>query len=202
MLDSDLYLKFLIGNSILFENLGYSTEHSRSSSLSDLTHRRNTSSSSSASGGLSIPVESTEGEKEHKVEKPPRPPRPALPPDRPSRYTAVLFKRGSSLSLDSAHPDSRTHRRWDHGTLYVQFDLKNVNVMICNPFCPYYIFQTPHCTVLDMCLSQIRKCLSEVLCSCKQSLNGFLYHSIFSYLLIYSYFATFGYMAISSYWIF
>ncbi|XP_055516145.1 early estrogen-induced gene 1 protein-like isoform X1 [Leucoraja erinacea] len=90
---------------------GYSTEHSRSSSLSDLTHRRNTSSSSSASGGLSIPVESTEGEKEHKVEKPPRPPRPALPPDRPSRYTAVLFKRGSSLSLDSAHPDSRTHRR-------------------------------------------------------------------------------------------
>uniref|UniRef100_UPI00398E82A1 early estrogen-induced gene 1 protein isoform X1 n=1 Tax=Pristiophorus japonicus TaxID=55135 RepID=UPI00398E82A1 len=90
---------------------GYSTEHSRSSSLSDLTHRRNTSSSSSASGGLSITVESTEGEKEHKVEKPPRPPRPALPPDRPSRYTAVLFKRGSSLSLDSAHPDSRTHRR-------------------------------------------------------------------------------------------
>uniref|UniRef100_UPI00398E50F8 early estrogen-induced gene 1 protein isoform X2 n=1 Tax=Pristiophorus japonicus TaxID=55135 RepID=UPI00398E50F8 len=64
---------------------GYSTEHSRSSSLSDLTHRRNTSSSSSASGGLSITVESTEGEKEHKVEKPPRPPRPALPPDRPSR---------------------------------------------------------------------------------------------------------------------
>ncbi|XP_051892872.1 protein FAM102A-like isoform X1 [Pristis pectinata] len=90
---------------------GYSTEHSRSSSLSDLTHRRNTSSSSSASGGLSITIESTEGEKEHKVEKPPRPPRPALPPDRPSRYTAVLFKRGSSLSLDSAHPDSRTHRR-------------------------------------------------------------------------------------------
>ncbi|XP_072096410.1 early estrogen-induced gene 1 protein-like isoform X3 [Mobula birostris] len=90
---------------------GYSTEHSRSSSLSDLTHRRNTSSSSSASGGLSITVESTEGEKEHKMEKPPRPPRPALPPDRPSRYTAVLFKRGSSLSLDSAHPDSRTHRR-------------------------------------------------------------------------------------------
>eukprot|EP00062_Callorhinchus_milii_P014914 gi/632964563/ref/XP_007898458.1/ PREDICTED: protein FAM102A isoform X2 [Callorhinchus milii] len=64
---------------------GYSTEHSRSSSLSDLTHRRNTSSSSSASGGLSITVESTEGEKEHKLEKPPRPPRPTLPPDRPSR---------------------------------------------------------------------------------------------------------------------
>ncbi|GCC31380.1 hypothetical protein chiPu_0009837 [Chiloscyllium punctatum] len=64
---------------------GYSTEHSRSSSLSDLTHRRNTSSSSSASGGLSITVESTDGEKEHKVERPPRPPRPALPPERPPR---------------------------------------------------------------------------------------------------------------------
>ncbi|XP_069774322.1 early estrogen-induced gene 1 protein-like isoform X2 [Narcine bancroftii] len=64
---------------------GYSTEHSRSSSLSDLTHRRNTSSSSSASGGLSNTIENAEGEKEHKVEKPPRPPRPALPPDRPSR---------------------------------------------------------------------------------------------------------------------
>ncbi|XP_043914614.1 protein FAM102A [Protopterus annectens] len=62
---------------------GYST--SRSSSLSDLTHRRNTSSGSSASGGLSITVESPEGEKEHKPEKPPRPPRPTLPHDRPAR---------------------------------------------------------------------------------------------------------------------
>uniref|UniRef100_A0A8C6YK22 Estrogen-induced osteoclastogenesis regulator 1 n=1 Tax=Naja naja TaxID=35670 RepID=A0A8C6YK22_NAJNA len=40
---------------------GYSTEHSRSSSLSDLTHRRNTSTSSSASGGLSMTVECPEG---------------------------------------------------------------------------------------------------------------------------------------------
>ncbi|XP_074067167.1 early estrogen-induced gene 1 protein [Macrotis lagotis] len=55
---------------------GYSTEHSRSSSLSDLTHRRNTSTSSSASGGLSMTVECPEGEREHKPEKPPRPPRP------------------------------------------------------------------------------------------------------------------------------
>lgn len=62
---------------------GYST--SRSSSMSDLTHRRNTSSGSSASGGLSITVESPEGEKEHKPEKPPRPPRPTLPHDRSTR---------------------------------------------------------------------------------------------------------------------
>uniref|UniRef100_A0A452RNP5 Estrogen-induced osteoclastosis regulator 1 n=1 Tax=Ursus americanus TaxID=9643 RepID=A0A452RNP5_URSAM len=59
---------------------GYSTEHSRSSSLSDLTHRRNTSTSSSASGGLSMTVEGPEGsEREHRPpEKPPRPPRPHL----------------------------------------------------------------------------------------------------------------------------
>lgn len=59
---------------------GYSTEHSRSSSLSDLTHRRNTSTSSSASGGLSVTVEAPEGsEREHRPpEKPPRPPRPHL----------------------------------------------------------------------------------------------------------------------------
>ncbi|RLW00516.1 hypothetical protein DV515_00008877 [Chloebia gouldiae] len=64
---------------------GYSTEHSRSSSMSDLTHRRNTSTSSSASGGLSMTVEYPEGEREHKLEKPPRPPRPPLLLDRPSR---------------------------------------------------------------------------------------------------------------------
>ncbi|XP_068888277.1 early estrogen-induced gene 1 protein isoform X1 [Aphelocoma coerulescens] len=64
---------------------GYSTEHSRSSSMSDLTHRRNTSTSSSASGGLSMTVECPEGERDHKLEKPPRPPRPPLLLDRPSR---------------------------------------------------------------------------------------------------------------------
>ncbi|MBN3270863.1 F102A protein, partial [Polyodon spathula] len=63
---------------------GYSTEHSRSSSMSDLTHRRNTSTSSSASGGLSMAVESAEGEPS-RPERPPRPPRPALLPDRPAR---------------------------------------------------------------------------------------------------------------------
>ncbi|AWP07681.1 putative protein FAM102A [Scophthalmus maximus] len=58
---------------------GYSTEHSCSSSLSDLTHRRNTSTGSSASGG-------PEGDKEAgRPERPPRPPRPVLPPNRPPR---------------------------------------------------------------------------------------------------------------------
>ncbi|XP_043843781.1 protein FAM102A isoform X2 [Dromiciops gliroides] len=64
---------------------GYSTEHSRSSSLSDLTHRRNTSTSSSASGGLSMTVECPDGEREHKPEKPPRPPRPLHLSDRSFR---------------------------------------------------------------------------------------------------------------------
>ncbi|XP_069039556.1 early estrogen-induced gene 1 protein isoform X2 [Lepisosteus oculatus] len=65
---------------------GYSTEHSHSSSMSDLTHRRNTSTSSSASGGLSMTVESTEGEREAgRPERPPRPPRPLLPSERSSR---------------------------------------------------------------------------------------------------------------------
>lgn len=68
---------------------GYSTEHSHSSSLTDLSqHRRNTStSSSSTSGGTSTTIESpVEPEKEVvKPERPPRPPRPALPPNRLSR---------------------------------------------------------------------------------------------------------------------
>lgn len=68
---------------------GYSTEHSHSSSLTDLSqHRRNTSTSSSnTSGGTSTTIESpVEPEREVvKPERPPRPPRPALPPNRPSR---------------------------------------------------------------------------------------------------------------------
>ncbi|KAM4616702.1 early estrogen-induced gene 1 protein isoform 2-T2 [Polymixia lowei] len=65
---------------------GYSTEHSCSSSLSDLTHRRNTSTGSSASGGLAgTPDTPTEGERDTcRPERPPRPPRPVLP-NRPSR---------------------------------------------------------------------------------------------------------------------
>ncbi|XP_028271111.1 protein FAM102A isoform X3 [Parambassis ranga] len=66
---------------------GYSTEHSCSSSLSDLTHRRNTSTGSSASGGLAFTADTPpEGEKDAgRPERPPRPPRPVLPPNRPSR---------------------------------------------------------------------------------------------------------------------
>lgn len=73
---------------------GYSTEHSRSSSLSDLTHRRNTSTSSSTSGGLSMTIEGPEGiDREHRppekpprpLEKPPRPPRPLHLSDRSFR---------------------------------------------------------------------------------------------------------------------
>ncbi|XP_026199243.1 protein FAM102A [Anabas testudineus] len=66
---------------------GYSTEHSCSSSLSDLTHRRNTSTGSSTSGGLGFTADTpTEGDKDAgRPERPPRPPRPVLPPNRPPR---------------------------------------------------------------------------------------------------------------------
>uniref|UniRef100_A0A667YNB0 Estrogen-induced osteoclastosis regulator 1 n=1 Tax=Myripristis murdjan TaxID=586833 RepID=A0A667YNB0_9TELE len=66
---------------------GYSTEHSCSSSLSDLTHRRNTSTGSSTSGGLGVTSDTpTEGDKDTcRPERPPRPPRPVLPPSRPPR---------------------------------------------------------------------------------------------------------------------
>uniref|UniRef100_A0A8C7LK50 Estrogen-induced osteoclastogenesis regulator 1b n=1 Tax=Oncorhynchus mykiss TaxID=8022 RepID=A0A8C7LK50_ONCMY len=62
---------------------GYSTEHSRSSSLTDLTHRRNTSTSSSTSGGLATPTQTPHPGT--KCERPPRPPRPILLSNRPSR---------------------------------------------------------------------------------------------------------------------
>uniref|UniRef100_A0A3B4YPC0 Estrogen-induced osteoclastosis regulator 1 n=1 Tax=Seriola lalandi dorsalis TaxID=1841481 RepID=A0A3B4YPC0_SERLL len=63
---------------------GYSTEHSCSSSLSDLTHRRNTSTGSSTSGGLGFSADTpAEGDKDAgRPERPPRPPRPVLPPNR------------------------------------------------------------------------------------------------------------------------
>ncbi|XP_057687653.1 early estrogen-induced gene 1 protein-like [Corythoichthys intestinalis] len=67
---------------------GYSTEHSCSSSLSDLTHRRNTSTGSSASGGLGgfATDTPTDAEKEAgRSDRPPRPPRPLLPNSRPLR---------------------------------------------------------------------------------------------------------------------
>lgn len=57
---------------------GYSTELSCSSSLSDLTHRRNTSTGSSVSADA--PSES-----DSRPDRPPRPPRPMLPSSRPPR---------------------------------------------------------------------------------------------------------------------
>uniref|UniRef100_A0A8C2XB64 Estrogen-induced osteoclastosis regulator 1 n=1 Tax=Cyclopterus lumpus TaxID=8103 RepID=A0A8C2XB64_CYCLU len=66
---------------------GYSTEHSCSSSLSDLTHRRNASTGSSASGGLCFAGEAPpDGDKDAgRPERPLRPPRPVLPSNRPPR---------------------------------------------------------------------------------------------------------------------
>ncbi|XP_077457543.1 early estrogen-induced gene 1 protein isoform X2 [Stigmatopora argus] len=67
---------------------GYSTEHSCSSSLSDLTHRRNTSTGSSASGGLGGFAADAPADAEREAgrsERPPRPPRPLLPNNRPPR---------------------------------------------------------------------------------------------------------------------
>ncbi|XP_065104370.1 early estrogen-induced gene 1 protein [Paramisgurnus dabryanus] len=57
---------------------GYSTEHSCSSSLSDLTHRRNTSTGSSVSAD-------PPSETDTRPDRPPRPPRPMLPSNRPLR---------------------------------------------------------------------------------------------------------------------
>ncbi|XP_016424548.1 protein FAM102A-like isoform X1 [Sinocyclocheilus rhinocerous] len=57
---------------------GYSTEHSCSSSLSDLTHRRNTSTGSSVSAD-------PPSESDTRPDRPPRPPRPILPSNRPPR---------------------------------------------------------------------------------------------------------------------
>ncbi|XP_036040569.1 protein FAM102A isoform X2 [Onychomys torridus] len=83
---------------------GYSTEHSRSSSLSDLTHRRNTSTSSSTSGGLGMAVEGPEGtDREHRPpEKPPRPPEKPPRPPRPLHLSDRSFRRKKD-SVES-HP--------------------------------------------------------------------------------------------------
>ncbi|XP_062237326.1 early estrogen-induced gene 1 protein [Platichthys flesus] len=66
---------------------GYSTEHSCSSSLSDLTHRRNTSTGSSTSGCLGFTADTPpEGDRDAgRPERPPRPPRPLLPLNRLTR---------------------------------------------------------------------------------------------------------------------
>ncbi|XP_029108943.1 early estrogen-induced gene 1 protein [Scleropages formosus] len=62
------------------KNSGCSAEHSFSSSLTDLTHRRNTSTSSSASGSPAEPEKDPV-----RTDRPPRPPRPPLPSNRSSR---------------------------------------------------------------------------------------------------------------------
>ncbi|CAL9708901.1 unnamed protein product [Knipowitschia caucasica] len=75
-------------NSSYASQNSYSTEHSCSSSLSDLTHRRTASTGSSASalGFCSDPPSSPpEAPPSTRPEKPPRPPRPALPQNRPAR---------------------------------------------------------------------------------------------------------------------
>lgn len=110
---------------------GYSTEHSCSSSLSDLTHRRNTSTGSSTSGGLCFTVDTPpDGDKDAgRPERPPRPPRPVLPPNRPPRYTQstlgrvigslVLFKLHnlrSSLCFRRKQDSVESHPSWVNDT--------------------------------------------------------------------------------------
>lgn len=110
---------------------GYSTEHSCSSSLSDLTHRRNTSTGSSTSGGLCFTVDTPpDGDKDAgRPERPPRPPRPVLPPNRPPRYThstlgcvigsLVLFKLHnlhSPLCFRRKQDSVESHPSWVNDT--------------------------------------------------------------------------------------
>ncbi|XP_032814745.1 early estrogen-induced gene 1 protein-like isoform X10 [Petromyzon marinus] len=75
---------------------GYSTEHSRASSLGDLTHRRNTSGDSSASTGIGSMPDSINQERV----KPPRPPQPA---DRYRRKDSVEneLKRFDATRVDA-----------------------------------------------------------------------------------------------------
>ncbi|XP_046903983.1 protein FAM102A isoform X2 [Hypomesus transpacificus] len=90
-------------NSSYASQQSYSTEHSCSSSLSDLTHRRNTSTGSSASGGPSGTFDSpTEGERDTwRLERPPRPPRPVLPSNRPPRRKLDSVESHSSWVNDT-----------------------------------------------------------------------------------------------------
>ncbi|XP_030637030.1 protein FAM102A [Chanos chanos] len=83
---------------------GYSTEHSCSSSLSDLTHRRNTSTGSSASGGFSLSTDAP-SEGEIRSERPPRPPRPFM------NFLSVSFRRKQD-SVES-HPTWVNDTRMD-----------------------------------------------------------------------------------------
>lgn len=73
--------------------LGYSTEHSCSSSLSDLTHRRNTSTGSSVSAD-------PPSESDTRPDRPPRPPRPMLPSNRPLRYVHASREKQKCLTVN------------------------------------------------------------------------------------------------------
>uniref|UniRef100_A0A668AQY8 Estrogen-induced osteoclastogenesis regulator 1b n=1 Tax=Myripristis murdjan TaxID=586833 RepID=A0A668AQY8_9TELE len=88
---------------------GYSTEHSRSSSLTDLSHHRNTSSSSSVSCGVFHPTQPspstpTESHREATPTKPERPPLPSqsvLLSKRPSRRKKDTVERQPSCVDDT-----------------------------------------------------------------------------------------------------
>ncbi|CDQ76429.1 unnamed protein product [Oncorhynchus mykiss] len=64
---------------------GYSTEHSRSSSLTDLTHRRNASTSSSTSGSLGTPTQTPHVFAHPLAADPQTPGEPGTKPQRPIR---------------------------------------------------------------------------------------------------------------------
>uniref|UniRef100_A0A3Q1HZE9 C2 NT-type domain-containing protein n=1 Tax=Anabas testudineus TaxID=64144 RepID=A0A3Q1HZE9_ANATE len=97
---------------------GYSTEHSCSSSLSDLTHRRNTSTGSSTSGGLGFTADTpTEGDKDAgRPERPPRPPRPVLPPNRPPRYGKSVQCSGHEIVRKRKQDSVENHPSWVNDT--------------------------------------------------------------------------------------
>ncbi|XP_037121771.1 protein FAM102A isoform X1 [Syngnathus acus] len=73
---------------------GYSTGHSRSSSLTDLSHHRNTSNSSNASCGFGLPYPSTPTQL-HQQGTPTKPERPPLP-----SVAAIMSNRSSRRKND------------------------------------------------------------------------------------------------------
>ncbi|KAK5879350.1 hypothetical protein CesoFtcFv8_024663 [Champsocephalus esox] len=82
---------------------GYSTAHSRCSSLTDLSHQRNASSSSSVSTGLAqnAPSTSTEPQRYASPAKPERPSAAALMSNRSSRRKKDLVERQPSCVDDT-----------------------------------------------------------------------------------------------------
>uniref|UniRef100_A0A3B3ZH76 Uncharacterized protein n=1 Tax=Periophthalmus magnuspinnatus TaxID=409849 RepID=A0A3B3ZH76_9GOBI len=81
---------------------GYSTGHSRSSSMTDLSHQRNASCSSSASCGLNQPSTPTEAHRQATPTKPERPPPPsAAALNRSSRRKKVQVEKQHSCVDDT-----------------------------------------------------------------------------------------------------